>query len=483
MYKTDILIIGAGAVGTALARELAKFSCKVMVVDKNDDVGGDASKSCSSCISSEFTLTPFTLESEICQKSRPLFDKLCADLDIPLHYCGSITPALCQEQFEKIPAILKKAFDNGVYDVEFMRPEEILEREPHLNPNVLGGVYSPRDTQVNQFLLVAAQAENAAENGVEFLLDCQVTGILQNKNGSIARVQTNKGEIETTWVINAAGLYCDTIAQMVDECDFTINPRKGEFYLLDKETPIKVSHIILSIPLPQTRGTLIIPTVDGNILVGPTADDLDDKTDKKTTRDGLEKVASQAKMLVPDLRLEDTITQFVGLRPARTPEGYNILLSTKAPGYVGISGIRSSGLTGSLGIAKYTIQKMREAGLVLERKAGFIAHRRGIVNFDSATMEEKNKLIQQDPRYGNVVCRCETITEAEIVEAINRPLGAKTLDAVKRRVRAGAGRCQGGFCGPQILEILHKELGIPLEQIRKRDGESFMLKGVVRGTD
>ena len=480
MYKTDILIIGAGAVGTALARELSKFNRRVMVVDKNDDVGGDASKSCSSCISTESTVTPFTLESEICQKSRPLYDKLCADLEVPLHYCGSITPAINREQYEKIPSILKKAFDNGVYDVEYLRPEEILEMEPNLNPELLGGIYSPRDTQVNQFLLVAAQAENAAENGVEFLLDCKVEDITLNADGSIARVMTSKGEIEATWLINAAGLYSDVIAKMVDECDFSVHPRKGQFYLLDKETPVKVSHIILSIPLPQTRGKLIIPTVDGNILVGPTAEDLDDKTDKKTTREGLEEVAREAKMLVPGLRLEDTITQFVGLRPAREPEGYNILVSSKVPGYVGISGIRSSGLTGSLGIAKYTIQKMREAGLELERKAGFKPRRRGIVDFSSASDDERERLIAGDHRYGHVVCRCETITEAEIVQAIHRPVGARSVDAVKRRVRAGAGRCQGGFCGPQVLEILSRELDLPTDQIRKRGGESFMIKGSVR---
>lgn len=480
MQKADIVIIGAGAVGIALARELSKYELRVMVVDKNEDVGGDASKSCSSCISTESTVTPFTLESEICQKSRPLYDKLCADLEVPLHYCGSITPAIGRQQLEKVPAMLKKAFDNGVYDVEFLRPEEILEMEPHLNPELLGGLYSPRDTQVNQFLLVSAQAENAAENGVDFWLNCRVEDIGRATDGSVAAVLTSRGEIQTSWVINAAGLYCDQIARLVGECDFTVHPRKGQFYLLDKNTPVKVSHIILSIPLPQTRGKLIIPTVDGNILVGPTAEDLEDKNDKKTTREGLEEVAREAKILVPDLRLEDTITQFVGLRPAREPEGYNIVVSTKAPGYVGISGIRSSGLTGSLGLAKYTVEQMRQAGLSLKRRAGFIPRRRGIVNFSSASDEEREKLIALDPRYGRVICRCETITEAEIVQAIHRPLGARSLDAIKRRVRAGSGRCQGGFCGPQVMEILSRELGLPADQISKRGGQSFMIKALAR---
>jgi len=263
---------------------------------------------------------------------------------------------------------------------------------------------------------------------------------------------------------------------MVGECDFKVNPRRGQFYLLDSETSVKVNHILMPVATPTSRGTLVIPTIDNNILVGPTAEDYEDKTDKRTTKEGLDMVAEQAKLLVPNLQMQDTITQFVGLRPARSPEGYNILISEKVPGYVGISGIRSSGLTGSLGIAKYTIQMMREQlGLETRRKAGFIKTRRGIAKFASASDAEKEALIASDPLYGHIICRCETITEAEIVQAIHRPVGARTVDAVKRRVRAGMGRCQGGFCAPQVIDILARELGVPAEEIRKRDGKSYML--------
>ena len=474
MYKTDILIIGAGAVGVAIARELSKFRIKTMVIDKNDDVGGDASKACSSCISTEFTVAPFTLESKICQASRPLFDQLCQDLEIPHVICGSITLAVNEEQYKMIPTMLKKAFDNGVYDVEFRTKEELLDIEPNLNPNNYGGLYSPRDSQINPFLLVIGQAENAAENGVEFLLDCKVEDI-EVSCDYISCVKTTKGDIKAKYVINAAGLYSDDIGKMVGECDFKVHPRKGQFFLLHKDTPVKVSHIILTTPTPKTRGTLVIPTVEGNILVGPTAEDLYDKQDKKVTTEGLEQIKLEARSLVPDLHIEDVITQFVGLRPTREPEGYNILVSKKAKGYVGISGIRSSGLTGSLGIAKYTIQMMRETGLVLERKNNFCAKRKGIIDFSSASDIEKDRLIKIDPLYGNIICRCEQVTESEIIQAIHRPVGARTLDAVKRRVRAGMGRCQGGFCGPKIIEILSRELSIEPEEIRKRDGVSFML--------
>lgn len=338
----------------------------------------------------------------------------------------------------------------------------------------LGGLFSPRDAQISQFMLVIAQAENAVANGVEILLDCQVTG-MDVKDGKIDKVITTKGDIKAKWVINCAGLYCDEIAKMVGECDFTVHPRKGQFFVLSKDTPVKVTHTIMSVPTPNSRGTLVIPTVDGNILVGPTAEDLEDKTDKKTTKEGLDFVAKNALALVPELHMEDTITQFVGLRPAREPEGYNILVSEKIKGYVGISGIRSSGLTVSLGIAKYTIHEMQKAGLELKRKEGFIKRREGIVRFADKSDEEKNMLIETDPLYGRVICRCEQITESEIIQAIRRPVGARTVDAVKRRVRAGMGRCQGGFCSPLVIEILARELGISPQEVRKRSGKSYML--------
>ena len=242
MYQTDVLIIGAGAVGVALARELSKYRLRVMICDKNDDVGGDASKSCSSCVATQATMPTGSLEHMLRAVSHPMVYQLCEDLDVPINRCGSLTIAITPRQQAGIAAWMAKAYANGVYDAEVLTRQELLELEPHLNPELLGGIYVPRDGQINQFLFVVAQAENAAENGVEFLLDCPVLDIEASDKG-IQRVVTAKGDIQAKWVINAAGLHCDDIARMVGLCDFSVHPRKGEFFVLGHDTPVKVSHI------------------------------------------------------------------------------------------------------------------------------------------------------------------------------------------------------------------------------------------------
>ena len=475
MYKTDVLIIGAGAVGVAISRELARYKLNVMVVDKNDDIGGDASKSNSGLASTSATMVPGSLENRLRSISRSMIEKMCEDLDVPIDHCGSIYPVLYPEQMDTAKDLLERAFINGVYDFEYLPKEDILAMEPSLNPEIYGGLYSPRDYQISQFLMVIAEAENAAENGVEFLLDAKVTGITCSGPNQW-HVSTQKGEIEAKWLVNAAGLFCDDIARMAGEVvDFTVHPRKGEFYVLDPDTSVKVSHIISSIPSPKTRGVLVVPTVDGNMLVGPTADDVEDKYDKKTTKKGLDTIREQALKMVPGLQFSDTIRQFVGVRPAREPEGYNFVFNGVNKGYIGISGIRSTGLVCSLAIAKYVVKGMQEAGLEADKKVGFIRTRKGIVSFSDKSPEEKDRLIAQDPAYGRIVCRCEQVTEGEILQAIHRPVGARSVDAVKRRVRAGMGRCQSGFCGPQVIRILARELGVPEEEIRLRGGSSYML--------
>ncbi len=479
MLKTDIVIIGAGAVGCAIARELSKYEIGVIVVDKNEDIGGDASKSNSAIIHTGYDAAPGTLESQLVVAANPMYDQIARDLDVPFSRIGAILPAITSEQYEQLPAIKEKAFRNHVYDVEFKTGRELLEMEPNLNPSVKGGLYIPRESIIDPFILVQALAENANANGVEFLLNAKVTGI-RTGDGRVRGVETTSGGIETRWVINSAGLYCDEIAAMVGKADYKVVARKGQFFILDKNTSCRVEHIVLPIPTKVTKGKLMCPTIHGNMLVGPTAEDQESKTDKSTTAEGLASITADVKNLVPNVNVRDTITQYSGLRPNRNPEGLHFDMYDDLEGYVNLSGIRSTGLTLSAAMGKYVVQQLQYHGAGLVFKRNFIAARKGIVKFSECSLEEQERLIRENPLYGNVICRCETITEAEILQAIHRPLGAKSMDAVKRRVRAGMGRCQAGFCGPKVLEILARELGCDVTRINKNNPGSFMAVGTTR---
>lgn len=479
MLKTDIVVIGAGAVGCAIAREFSKYKINVIVVDKNEDIGGDASKSNSAIIHTGFDATPGSLESQLVVAANPMYEQLTKDLDVPYQKVGAILPAITDEQYELLPAIKSKAFKNRVYDVEYMTKEELLEMEPNLNPEVRGGLYIPRENIIDPFIYVQAIAENANENGVSFLLNTKVTGI-NAKDGKIESVITTAGVIETKYVINCAGLYCDEIAAMVGKAEYKVVARRGQFYILDKNTSCKVNKIVLPIPTKITKGKLMCPTIHGNMLVGPTAEDLDNKVDKSVTTEGLESILTDVKRLIPNVNIKDSITQYSGLRPNRVPEGLNVDMYDDLNGYVNLSGVRSTGLTLSVAMGKYVVEIVKDSGLNLEFKSDFVKTRKGIKFFHTLSLQEQDKLISENPLYGNVICRCETITEGEIVDALKRPLAARSMDAIKRRVRAGTGRCQGGFCGPKVIEIIARELNISIEEVNKNISGSYMISGKTR---
>ncbi len=455
--KTDVVVIGAGAVGCAIARELSKYNVDVIVVDKNEDVGGDASKSNSAIIHTGYDAAPGTLESQLVVAANPMYDEIVRDLDVPFKRIGAILPAITEEQFNQLPAIKEKAYKNHVYDVEYKSGKELLEMEPNLNPEVKGGLWIPRESIIDPFILVQAMAENACANGVEFLLNAKVTDI-KTENGKIKSVVTEKGEIETKYVINSAGLYCDEIAEMVGKADYKVVARKGQFYILDKNTSCQVEHIVLPIPTKVTKGKLMCPTIHGNMLVGPTAEDQDSKTDKSTNTAGLDSIAADVRNLIPNVNLRDTITQYSGLRPNRNPEGLNFNMYDDLEGYINLSGVRSTGLTLSVSMGKYVVQQMLMTGAGFVLKENFIKERKGIIKFSEQTREVQDALIKENPAVRQCGFHCETITEAEILQAIHRPIGARSVDAVKRRVRAGIGRCQAGFCDLRLSKSLPASL-------------------------
>ncbi|MGI6085672.1 MAG: NAD(P)/FAD-dependent oxidoreductase, partial [Acetivibrionales bacterium] len=395
MYETDIVIIGAGVIGSFIARELAKFRIRVMVVDKRLDVGGDASKANNGVLASSGLYPVGSVEAHVIGGSRTIFKQILNDLEVPYTTCGRLLPAFTQDELNRFPYLYDQCCRNSYYDAEILSAEQVRESEPNINPEVLGGFLLPNDGAIDPFQLVVALAENAAENGVEFLLNCEVKGINVH-NGKVDFVETTQGTIKTRYVINSAGLYCDKIAKMVGECDFVVKPRKGQFYVLDKNTPVKVNHILAQVPTEISSGVMIIPQTHGNMCCGPTAENMEDKEDYSVDQAGLDKVAQAVLRMVPGLRLKDAITHYCGLRPNRIPEGINIVISQKAKGYVGISGVRSSGVSSSPAIARLVINKMiMEGGFEAERKFGdFNPKRKGIVSFRKASHEERQKLIE-----------------------------------------------------------------------------------------
>lgn len=470
---TDVVIVGAGAIGSAIARELSKYELDIVLLEKNEDVGGDASKSNDATIICGYDAEPGTLASRLAVASNPMFDKVCKQLDVELKRIGALQLAFSDEDLKVLEENHKRAFANGVFDTELLTGDEARRMEPQLSEEVKGALYVPRESILNVFELLTGYVENAVANGVTLMTSTKAMRV-NKEDGKVVSVTTDKGDIQTRFVINAAALYADELAKTVGLCDFKNYPRKGEMYVLDKDLPYAPKHILAPIPNKVTRGKLITPTVDGNLLVGPTAVNIDDKEDKSTSADGLQSILEDVHRMIPAVNPRDSVTQFAGLRPARDPAGYSIRAFDELYGYIEVNGIMQ-GVSCSLATGVYVANLLQEQGLKMVRKANFNPYRKKIVKFSTASKEEQARLIQENPKYGNIICRCETISEAEIVEAIHR--GARSVDAVKRRVRAGMGRCQGGFCSPRVVEILARELNLTPEDICKNEPGSELLTG------
>ena len=473
--QTDVVIIGAGAVGVALARELSRFELEIVVIDRLNDVGGDASKSNSAIIHTGFDAPPGSLESAMVVHANPMYDDLCRDLDIPFQRVGAILVAVTEEEETELPHILEKARENHVYDVAPLSASQVRELEPAVTPHARAGLYVPRESIIDPFILVMAQAENAAENGVTFMTSCEVVG-LRYEHGGFS-ITTSRGDIRARCVVNATGLFTDKISGFLGVQDFSVHPRRGQFHILDRSAPLGIQHIILPVPTKISKGKLLTPSVHGNWLIGPTAEELEDKFSHNTTPEGLEEVVRDVQKLIPEVTPELAITQYAGLRPVRTPGGYHFRTFEQFPAYLELSGIRSTGVTASVAIARYACKQLLTTGFTLRPKEHFISKRKGIPCFCNADNQTREKLIAQNPLYAHVVCRCETVTEAEVVQAIHRNPGARDIDGIKRRVRAGLGRCQAGFCGMRIPQILARELNIPLEQVSKKGVGSELFIG------
>ena len=452
----DVIIIGAGVIGATVARNLAKYKLDCLVLEKNSDVGDETSSANSAIVHSGYDPHPGTKKAFHNVRGNEMFTKECEELDVEMERIGSLTIATNLEECEILDKLYKNALDNGV-EVKMVCREELFKMEPFVTKKALKALYAPTAGIINPFELVVALMENAMDNGVELHLDEEVNDIKKTDNGYL--VKTNKGEYETKVVINAAGVESDTINNYVNDKKEKILPRKGEYYVLDHFTNSNekyVSHTLFSVPSSKGKGVLVSPTTHGNFLIGPSSEFTGDKEDKATDKETLDNVLEQAKRLVDDIPLKYLIREFSGVRSYH--ESNDFVINEPQKGFINLLGIQSPGLASSPSIG-LEVEEMVSKELKLEPKENYNPRRRPLIRLNKKTLEEREEWIKKDPNFGVMVCRCEKVSLGEVLDAIHRNCGARTIKGVKKRVRPGFGKCQGGFCEPLINKILATELG------------------------
>lgn len=470
-------VIGAGVVGALIARELCRYDVEVHLFEREADVSFGVSKANSGVVHGCFHEQSGTPRARFCVEGNALYESLSAELDFPFRRVGAHVLAFTPADVETLEQLRSQGEGIGVSGLSIILRDEVLAREPHVNPQVRAALWSPTVGIIEPWDVAIAAVENACDNGLNLHLQTEVTGI-KVKNSCVQGVVTEHGEFPLDALVNAAGLFADRVARMAGVDSPNIHPRRGEYLLLDKKAGGMVHSVLFPAPTDTSKGILVLPTVDGGLLLGPTAVDLPElgQNATATTEPGLSEVIAGAKRLVPAVEPGLTIKTFAGVRPE--PEGGEFVIGpTVVRGFYQAAGMRSPGLTAAPAIARYLAQELAH-DLNLTENSSFNPVRRGIPKFSELSPEARDALIREDSRYGRIVCRCNEITEGEIVEAVRR--GARTLDGIKFRTRAGFGRCQGGFCTARILEILSRELGVPPEEVTVRGKSDRIVIGRVR---
>ena len=474
MTQYDVVVIGAGVTGCAIARELARYKLKTIVLEKEEDVCSGTSKANSGIVHGGFDAKEGTLMARMNVKGAAMIRELSKKLDFTYRENGSMVLAFSESDLPGLEALKKRGEANGVNDLSILTGDEARELEPALSEEVAGALLSPSAGIVCPFGITIAFAENAADNGVEFSFLNAVQSIEKTDGGYVVRAE--KGDLTARAVVNAAGVYSDKINDMVSEKHFTIIPRRGEYVLMDREVGDLVSHTIFQLPTRLGKGVLVTPTAHGNLLVGPNAQDIEDKEDTETTAEGIEDIKRRALLSVPSVPYNKAITGFSGLRAHEEHHDFILGEAEDAEFFFNAAAIESPGLTSSPAIGEYMASLISER-LGAEKKESFIETRKGIPQVAKLSPKERAKLIAERPEYGTIVCRCESISEGEILDAIRRTLGARSMDGIKRRVRQGMGRCQAGFCTPRAMELLARELNIAPEEVTKnRPGSELLVK-------
>ncbi|RKD23592.1 glycerol-3-phosphate dehydrogenase [Caminicella sporogenes DSM 14501] len=477
----DVAIIGAGIIGTFIFRELSRYDLKVVLIEKDSDIADGATKANSAIVHAGYDAVPGTLKAKFNALGNPMFDKVCEELDVHFKRIGSLVIATNEEEMEVVKELYERGIKNGIPNMKILNKEEVREMEENLNEDVLGALYAPTAGIVSPWELAVALAENAVDNGADIKLESEVTDIKRTSEGYC--IYMGKEILNTKYIINCAGIYADKINEMVASKTFEIRPRRGQYNVLDKSVGNLVKHVIFQAPTKLGKGVLVTPTVHGNLLVGPDAEDIEDREDTSTTSERIAYVRQTARKSVKDIPFNLTITSFAGLRAKSSTGDFIIEESKEAKGFINVAGIDSPGLSSAPAIAEYVVDIVKDIAGGLKEKENFNPRRRPVIRFMELSDDEKAELIKKDPRYGRIICRCESITEGEIVDAIHRNAGARTVDGVKRRVRPGMGRCQGGFCGPRVMEILARELGKDIKEIVKDGKSSYILVGETKKAD
>ncbi len=469
----DVVIIGAGVVGGMIARVLSRYELNVCLIDKENDVACGATKANSAIIHAGFDAKEGSLKAKLNVQGSEMMEKIAEDLGVKYQRNGSLVIGFCDEDKDIIENLYQRGIQNGVKELAILNQDELRALEPNISDNAVFALYAPTGAITCPYELTIAAVGNAMDNGVHLKLNFEVVKIKTIANGF--EIASESETIQTKYIINAAGLFADKIAKMVGDDSFTIHPRKGEYILLDKECGNIVSHTIFQTPTKAGKGILVTPTVDGNLLIGPTSVDMEDKTDVSVSRYRLTQVMSGAGKSVKNIHYGKSITSFCGHRAAGSTGDF--IIGSNIQNVINVAGIESPGLSASPAIAEYVKNLLIEQGLTLTEKKNYNPKRRSMTYFRDASEKEKNEIIKQNPAFGRILCRCELVTEGEILEAISTNPKPTDLDGIKRRTRAQMGRCQGGFCAPYIIDLLAKEQNIPFEQVTKFGKNSYLNAG------
>jgi len=471
----DAAIIGCGVSGANIARRLSAYNIKTAILEKAADVSFGTSKANSGIIHGGFHHNKKHLKARLEMQGSLMFDQLRRELNFPFRRCGIIVAALHDEEMKVVEHLYLQGVENGVIGIELCSRHRILELEPKLSMDAVGGLYAPGGGIIEPYRFVFALVESALKNGVQLLTNFKVNEA--GRSGDFWTIRAEDGrEIKSRYVINSAGLFADEVSKIFGAEEFAISARKGEYFLLDRLTKACPSKVVFPVPTSVSKGMLVIPTVEGTALVGPTADAVEDKDDFSTTSQHLERILVSGKTMIPSLSQNDVITSFAGLRPC-LGEDFYIEASAKVPAFVQVAGIQSPGLTASPAIGEYVKNILLEIGLTLTEKPHWDPYVENRPCARELNFSQLDSLIAKDSKWGNIVCRCENVSEAEIVEAVK--LGHTTLDGVKYFTRAQMGRCQGGFCTYKIIKIIMRETGLSWDQITKHGGKSRLLEAAL----